>query len=97
MVAWSFLSTSVLTINKEEYRFSEDAETTAYDSCQVVGRREVRGADNIPSTRNFSDDYLSQPQIYSTGGLRPPSPNQAAEKINSPFTLTPQVPVALSP
>ena len=45
MVAWSFLSTSVLTINKEEYRFSEDAETTAYDSCQVVGRygrREVR-------------------------------------------------------
>lgn len=32
VVAWSFLSTSVLTINKEEYRFSEDAETTAYDS-----------------------------------------------------------------
>ena len=32
VVAWSFLSTSVLTINKEEYRFSEDAEATAYDS-----------------------------------------------------------------
>jgi hypothetical protein len=43
VVAWSFLSTSVLTINKEEYRFSEDAETTAYDSCQVVGRQ-ARGA-----------------------------------------------------
>jgi hypothetical protein len=60
VVAWSFLSTSVLTINKEEYRFSEDAETTAYDSTdfpqtQVVGRRGAC-ADNIPSTRTFSDD-----------------------------------------
>ena len=38
MVAWSFLSTSVLTINKEEYRFSEDAETTAYDSTDSSSR-----------------------------------------------------------
>jgi hypothetical protein len=38
VVAWSFLSTSVLTINKEEYRFSEDAETTAYDSTDSSSR-----------------------------------------------------------
>jgi len=58
VVAWSFLSTSVLTINKEEYRFSEDAETTAYDSThhsQVVGRREVR-VRTTSRPRTFSDD-----------------------------------------